>query len=161
MWKIKEVIDMNKKVLFALPIIFIAFSMLAVPAMAVIVLDMEFIAEGKAVVFVNGVKSAGRAQFNVDLTGVLSVKMGFGDPAPEEGPEDWLYGWAITYVRPVCNGYVVRAVPSDIEMTDGAEPAPWPIKILITKIEEGRLVMAWGCGFSFVGRIIELEAVGI
>ena len=38
---------MNKKVLFALPIIFIAFRMLVVPAMAVIVLDMEFIAEGK------------------------------------------------------------------------------------------------------------------
>ena len=134
--------------------------------------ETEAIVKGKAVVIVDGIRTSGRAVFDIDLVD-STVKFGFGDYEdldPEEGGgENWLYGWIITDVVEQGKVTVITALPQPYveDPLDYAFPGPVPILILfrgIDSIIEGRTpVTAMGSDFAtgdslmFSGKVLELD----
>jgi hypothetical protein len=150
---------LKEKTRLAIPILLIVISLGIMVNSVVAISSVEAIVTGRAYVMVDGIRTSGRAVFDIDLVDT-SIKFEFGDYTDDP----WTYGWNITEVFEQGKNTYIIAIPADVG--DGTVPGPVNILIAIrslTTIEEGTKITAMGRDFatrnslSFSGEVLELD----
>lgn len=66
-----------------------------------------------------------------------------------------VFWWAITECQSLGAGIILKCIPTDAGTGD--DPGPEPIKVKITRFQEGGRVAAFGKGVQFAGQIVGIE----